>query len=281
MDYFREDIKNEQKRIQRLIDLTEQGQPLHGENLGKNRGWLSVNWSGDQAYCYEVKRDSGGKHRKHYLGTGQSAPVQDIINSRFRDEKLQRLEANAALLQQLEEQYQSYDPSSILAALPRTYRDLMPEDRFNQRYRELQAWAAENYERNPAPLPEAGIFAKDGTQMRSKGECIFYNIFDEHRLPNRYDCMLEFFSTDGRLIRVSPDFLIKCFDGSYIIIEHLGWYSGLKYGVDFGTKCYWYLQNGFILGQNLFVTSDDSNGGTDSRMIEEVVRQVERKFYGY
>lgn len=263
MDFFKDDIKNEQRRIQRLIDLTTPSQPLPEEESG----WLSIKHVGNQTYCYQVRNNSEGKTEKKYLGTCQSAPVRAWVDHRFRDEKLRRLERDAALLEKLETQYQAYDVSAIQAALPKTYRGLLSEDQFSERYRQLQAWASAEYERNSAPFPKAQIFAKDGTRMRSKGECMFYNIFDERSLPNRYDCVLRFIDRNGREMLMSPDFLIQCFDGSYIIIEHLGWYSGLKYGVNFG--------------ENFFVTSDDANGGTDSRMIMDVVRQVERKFYGY
>ena len=40
------------------------------------------------------------------------------------------------------------------------------------------------------------------------------------------------------------------------------------------------IQDGFILGKNFFVTSDDINGGTDTQAILEVAKAVERRFYG-
>ena len=64
------------------------------------------------------------------------------------------------------------------------------------------------------------------------------------------------------------------------MIEHLGRLFDKGYALKFGEKCYWYLQEGFVPGKNFFITSDDINGGTDSRMIMEVALQVERLFYG-
>lgn len=280
MNYFKEDLKTEQRRIQRFIDLTGSDQPLQMENAA-HRGCLSVDRRGDSVYCYEVSRGTGSPRRKKYLGDPDSPQVKSLIDARFREEKLRRLRKNAQLLEKMEAQYLDYDPEAVLSALPRTYQGLTSDDRFNQRYEEIRQWAAEDYPRNASPFPQAKIFAKDGRRMRSKGECIFYNLFAEHRLPNRYDSIITIADREGNVKKVSPDFVVQCLSGKLIIIEHLGWYSGMKYGYNFGEKCYWYLQGGFVLGENFFVTSDDANGGTDSQMIQKVVRQVERMFYGY
>ena len=40
-------------------------------------------------------------------------------------------------------------------------------------------------------------------------------------------------------------------------------------------------QEGFILGKNYFVTSDDPDYGTDSQMIAGLVDRIEQMFYGF
>ena len=85
----------------------------------------------------------------------------------------------------------------------------------------------------------------------------------------------------GEKRQFCPDFVIRCLDGTIIIIEHLGRLHDLRYAMNFAEKCNWYIQNGYVLGKNYFVTSDDVNGGTDSRAILKVVEKVERLFYGY
>ena len=117
--------------------------------------------------------------------------------------------------------------------------------------------------------------------MRSKGECIYYNMLQEYLLPFVYDCYKEFTGERGETRRFCPDFLIRCLSGRLIIIEHLGRLDDLSYAIDFGKKCYWYIQSGFVLGKNFFVTSDDVYGGTDSRAILEVVEKVTAMFYNY
>ena len=131
------------------------------------------------------------------------------------------------------------------------------------------------------PFPDAEIYAEDGTRMRSKGECIWYNLLRKRGILFRYDCAVTFVDQYGKRKTWYPDFMILCFDGTIILIEHLGGMGDLSYAMDFGEKSYWYFQEGFILGKNYFVTSDDLNYGTDSQMIARHVDRIEEMFYGF
>ena len=125
------------------------------------------------------------------------------------------------------------------------------------------------------------LAAGEGTRMRSKGECIWYNLLRGRGILFRYDCAVTFVDQYGKQKTWCPDFVILCFDGTIILIEHLGGMGDLSYAMDFGEKSYWYFQEGFILGKNYFVTSDDPDYGTDSQMIARHVDRIEEMFYGF
>lgn len=343
---FMQDIKNEQRRIQRLIDLTSATQPAAEE------GHLHLEQRGSRIYCYETRHQNGKRISKRYLGVPWSAAVQSHVQARFREERLQRLAHDSQLLTQMASLYQDYSGAAVLDALPKSYRTaaalsekhasaagrsrtepqsatilqpagdpqlaggpelagnpqlagglqytggpqlasgtepsiapdaqpaFVPYDVYGLRYEKLRQWANAPYEKNTAPFSDAATYAKDGTRVRSKGECLHYNQLQELGLLFRYDCILEIVAQNGMTKKVSPDFLIRCLDGKLLIIEHLGRMDDKGYAIDFGEKCYWYLQAGYKLGENLFVTSDDLHGGTDSRMIMDVDRQVQRRFFG-
>ena len=79
-------------------------------------------------------------------------------------------------------------------------------------------------------------------------------------------------------LRMSRRELVEC----YMIFGGVPYYWGYldkRYSLDFGEKCYWYMQEGFIPGKNFFITSDDINGGTDTQAIWEVAKAVERLFF--
>ena len=247
MNEFREAIKCEQRRIQSLINLTAESGSC------EKRGVLVLDRRGTSIYCYEKRGKS-----KIYLGKSDSDAARDLAKSRFLAEKRKRLYHDAGL--------------------PRSYTSIIKEDFNNERYEELKQWAKANYVQNTAPFPDAGNYAMDGRRVRSKGECLIANALIEMGIPFRYDCVITITDDQGYAKKVSPDFMIQNFDYSLTIIEHLGRLFDKRYALDFGEKCYWYQQDGYVLGQNFFVTSDGNFGATDTRSIQDVAKLVWQRF---
>lgn len=267
-------IKMELRRIQRLIDLNHSGE------ISQKLGSLCFEKRGDHTYCYQAIYENGKRIEKRYLGSPDSDAVRKYCSLRYRQELLRRIHLNQKLLQKAESTYLMCDPSSIYSSLPAACSKISSEAFIDERYEELKAWASADYQKNMAPFPKTVNYAKDGTRIRSKGECIKYNLLLEKGIPFRYDSIMTITDKDGFRKNLSPDFLIKCYDGTYVIIEHLGWLGDKKYALDYGDKCYWYLHKGFVPGKNSFVTSDDEDGGTDSASIESVISRVEEIFWG-
>ena len=297
---FRDTLKNEQRRIQRLIDLTAFPQesapssllPAKDENyfakgclpaneIESEPGLLHLESRRNSVYCYEEWFSHGKRIRKKYLGKLHSEPVNRHVKTKLQKERTKRLIHDRKLLQQMVDLYLEYDYASVVSSLPSSYQRAAGGDFFDERYEELKAWANADYVKNPYPFPKQEIYAVDGTRLRSKGECLLYNLLFEKGVLFRNDCEVIIVDQRGEHKKLYPDFLIQCFDGSFIIIEHLGRLTDLKYALDFGEKCYWYLQKGFILGKNFFVTSDDKYHGTDSHMMDELADKLERMFFGY
>lgn len=275
MNGFTEQILTEQRRLQRLIDLTG---PF--ENTSPE-GVLLLQKRGDNTYCYLRQRGKGRKPHKSYLGKPDSEAARDFVRERFVAEKRSRLLQNQGLLSELMAKYQDYSYGAVMDSLPQSFRGIALEDFNDKRYEELKRWANADFPRNTAPFPDSEIYAQNGERVRSKGECLYANTLLDAGIPFRYDSILTIADDYGNTKNVSPDFHIRCFDYSHVIIEHLGRLFDKGYAINFGEKCYWYLQAGFILGRNFFVTSDDLHGGTDSRAIHRVVAEVQRQFFGY
>ena len=230
---------------------------------------------GASSYCYERK----GKTKK-YLGKSDSEAAKAFVKGHYLAEKRKRLLVDSSLLEKLDQQYLDYDSESVFAALPYSYRSIAAEDFNDARYEELKQWANADYMKNQAPFSDAEIYAIDGTRVRSKGECLHYNILLGLGIPFRYDSIITITDGYGNIRNISPDFMIQNYDYTLTIIEHLGRLFDKRYAIDYGEKCYWYIQEGFIPGKNFFVTSDDISGGTDTQAIWEVANAVERRFYG-
>ena len=219
-----EAIKTEQRRIERFINLSKPG--------SAERGTLYIKKQGGRLYAYERLQDKGGHTRKVYLGSLESERVQKLFADKFKAKRLTHLRHNQKLLEKLERQYQEYDFDSIVAEMPKAYRMAARNNSFDQRYEEIRKWAEAPYPKCTYPFPDAEIYAEDGTRMRSKGECIWYNLMLERGILFRYDCAVTFVDQHGKRKTWYPDFLILCFDGTIILIEHLGGDGGslLCYG---------------------------------------------------
>lgn len=272
-DMFTEAIIVEQKRIQRLIDLSR------SDTVG--RGHLKLKKRDSKIYAYERWQKKGQPERVVYLGPLKSDPVRELVSIKFQEQRLSRLLHDQKLLQRLASQYQRYDFAAVVSEMPRAYRIAARENSFDQRYEEIRMWANADYPKNTHPFPSSENYAADGTRLRSKGECIWYNMLQERGILFRNDCEIEFVDAQGNSKKLCPDFLILCFDGTLILIEHLGLMGDHSYAIRFGDSSYWYFQEGFILGKNYFVTSDDPQHGTDSQMIARHVDRIERMFFGY
>lgn len=270
---FTEAIKIEEKRIQRLIDLSEVP--------GGDHGSLQLQKRGGRIYVYQRWQRKNEPERKVYLGKMDSEQVRKLFTIKFQEQRLARLRSNQALLQRLLEEYQPYDFESVVNDLPGAYRMVAGENSFDQRYEEVRAWANADYPQNTYPFSGPENIAVDGTRLRSKGECLFYNLLQGRGILFRNDCELVIVDQLGNTKTLYPDFLIQCLDGTFIIIEHLGRMGDMGYAMGLGERSYWFFQEGFILGKNYFVTSDDPDHGTDSQMIARVVDQVEQMFFGY
>ena len=273
---FTDAIKNEQRRIQRLIELS-----LDEKLDDDKRGKLYLMKQKDKYYAYERWRGNGEPEKKVYLGSLDSDPVRELFAIKYKEQKLARLQYDQELLDKIEQKYRPYDWNSIVYDMPKPYRMAAKGDIYNQRYEEIRAWAEADYPKNTYPFPDTEIYAKDGTRLRSKGECIWYNLLQERGVLFRYDCEIEFIDKQGETRKLCPDFLIMCLDGTMIIIEHLGRMGDVGYAIRFGESSYWYFQSGFVLGKNYFVTSDEPNYGTDSQVIARLVEKIEAMFFGF
>jgi hypothetical protein len=113
--------------------------------------------------------------------------------------------------------------------------------------------------------------ADDGTMLRSKSELVIANKLAAMQLPYRYEAILESTIEKGRVL---PDFTFVDAGGDRIVWEHLGMMSRSDYRRSWEWKLGSYTRNGFTLGQNLFTTEDDEQGGLDSTALTAVAADI-------
>ena len=233
----------------------------------------------NRLYYYKGAKNN---NKRTYLGGPGSIKLKKTLASAYKAVLLESLKGNINLLETIQNKYIPYDRNHIIKQLSSCVQNLDFPNTDNMIMSELFLWMHEPYEKNPREYPRTVNIAKDGTRVRSKSECIVYNALLDAGIPFRYDPVMSFriVDSDGRIIVIkkSPDFQIRCPDGSEILVEHAGMLKSDGYAVDLASKMQIYLTNGYIIGKTLFVTSDDVTGGIDSAEIEDLIKMLSARF---
>ena len=235
--------------------------------------------SGKYFYYYTQERVNG-KQTRTYIGTVNSEQVNRYKIRRFLVETLKAINKNISLIEDLISQYKDYSPQAIHRKLPSSYKNLPDACYVDEQFEELKAWAAEKYDRNSYPLPTDPNIARDGTPFRSKGECMWYDNILFEDIPVRVEPELNIRGESGQWHKLCPDFQFKCYDGSYLMVEHFGLWDDDKYAERNKTKIQEYLDCGFVLGDNLIVTSDNARHNTNELVILETLDKVKKRMTG-
>ncbi len=127
-------------------------------------------------------------------------------------------------------------------------------------------------ERNSVPYASGLIHKtkKEGLIVRSKSEVIIANMLIEKGLDFEYE--REYESADGQ--KRIPDFTFMDAAGDIIILEHLGMMSIPTYKQDWEKKRLFYQQNGLVINQTLFTTTESPTEGIDSIEIEKIIDSI-------
>ncbi|TBX68343.1 hypothetical protein EZL74_08510 [Flavobacterium silvisoli] len=113
---------------------------------------------------------------------------------------------------------------------------------------------------------------KEGLLVRSKSEVIISNELEYREVPFEYE--KEFIGKNGQ--KRIPDFTFVDPAGDIIILEHLGMLSVPSYKADWEKKKQFYLDSGFKMNENLFITTESEKGGIDSKEIERVIDEIQK-----
>lgn len=240
-----------------------------------NEGCLIPEQRGNITYYYFRKK---GTRKKTYLGNSNSPKVIQFKLNEMVQLLLCTLKRDQISIEKCLSSLSNYSYQSLLNFLLQKYSWTNSDLCFDEKLNELIEWANMNYEKNSKEFPDSINIASDGTRVRSKGEEIWYNQLLSSGIPFRYDCLIDFTDSNGFTVKKAPDFLIQCYDGSFIIIEHLGLLAKDYYYRDFIEKIQIYHTSGFTIGSNFFITSDETNGGTDSQAIERTIELIKLKF---
>ena len=267
----------ELKKLNWLINWTEKKLDTYSD---MPEDTLVCKCGSSMRYFYFSQTWANGKQTRKYLGDANNITVKRFKMRKFLRETMKALLNDRKLLVHLISHYSDYSPQAIHRKLPSSYKNLPDACYVDEQFEELKAWAAEKYDRNSYPLPTDPNIARDGTPFRSKGECMWYDNILFEDIPVRVEPVLNMRGESGQWHKLCPDFQFKCYDGSYLLVEHFGLWDDDKYAERNKTKIQEYLDCGFVLGDNLIVTSDNARHNTNELIIVEALDKVKKRTTG-
>jgi len=230
---------------------------------------------------YYVAKTHKGRIQRSYLGRETSEKFKSAFSSAYNAVMLEVLKDNLKILKRFKERFQQYSPEAIKSKMSPCVRMLDASSFLIDKIDKLIEWATADYPVNTKKYGKQKIYAKDGRRVRSKSECIIYNMLLDAGIPFRYDSLVKLMDPMGDICNKAPDFLFKCLDGSYIILEHAGMLSDSDYCADFADRIRIYSANGYEMNVNLFVTSDYGDGGINSAAVENVIGMIKQRVFQY
>lgn len=275
-------MANYMKLVDETIDEMKELLKISKKTLGRGHvGALVVREIKGNTYYYETWR-SKGKIRQRYLGTISDERVGEFIIRKIIQKRIEVLQHDIQCLAKQKVDLWDYSSESILKLLGEKYQnafwnaenlDELADTEMRQPYADNSRELSPEYDHSSRPFPRM-IITCDGHRVRSKGECIIYDLLVMAHVKFEYEPTLYLYNEDYNLVEVHPDFYIECKDGSHIIIEHLGLLNDSGYAGNQEWKLRMYHRNNYDLGHNLIMTSDNEESGIDSGFIADLIKGV-------
>ncbi len=161
-----------------------------------------------------------------YISKNKEELKKALARRKFIEESLAVLESNIELLRTLLDRYISYDPTSIIEELPKSYQGIDCCGTFGLlKTNNPSKWTNESFEKNPRN--HEGLTCKStlGLSVRSKSESIIASQLEINNIPFRYEAALQL---DSRVFY--PDFtILNPQDNKVIYWEHFGMIDDVEY----------------------------------------------------
>ena len=207
------------------------------------------------------------------MGTADDPHVRAVAEAKYLDRLRRNLEENGALLEKMLKKYRPYGCEDIIGQLPAVYGRTIIGD-VPVRILDAPAgreWMEAQKHHNPREFASKS-FAVDGTPVRSKNEALIYNIYIGYGVPVRYEDLAVLRDASGRKVEVYTDFSILAADGRILRHEHFGMLDIPQYRERSLEKLALYLDNGYVLWDDLFITVDGPNHSIDTEAVDGMIR---------
>lgn len=200
-----------------------------------------------------------GTHIKWYHSDGHIQTYIPKKNRQFAEQLAERRYLTLLLEEDMQEQkaiqmYLKHHPKSgadELLKATSTYQELL-SNVFQSTSQQIKSWINSPYEKNELYPERLKFETYFGISVRSKSEAIIAMTLQNNKIPFRYECALEIGN-----IKIYPDFtIIHPGIGEIFYWEHFGMMDMEKYARQAVSKLKLYMENGYLISQNLIITSE-------------------------
>lgn len=238
----RQCLLKEKRELEKLISQAPDGTLVSSYNRVKNKPY----------YKWYVRVSS----KKSYIPSSSKDLARELARKKLRQQRLKDIDAELnAIDSYLKKHRENSDLKTLLhspaiVSLLSEDNPVLSEKTNPALSEDLEKWAHEEYEMNPA-FPEGKIVPTvDGIMVRSKSEAFIVMLLSVCHIPYRYECRL---NIGGHVFY--PDFTIRHpLTGEYFFWEHVGMLEDPTYASNFLHKLHIYLSNGLFPDRNLILT---------------------------
>lgn len=219
--------------------------------------------------CYIKESQEDGKYGR-YLPASQRARAINIVKGEYYNKLKSALERRGKIIDKAIKCLQETEPLEIYRKIGKGKQRLVePIEVSNEDYR--KTWEKFEYIRKPFEENAPEIYTDRGERVRSKSEKIIADKLYREGIAYRYECPLEI----PYVGTIYPDFtILDEANRRNIIYEHFGLMDNEDYVNNAIAKLQQYSRQGYTLGDNLFVTMETSARPLDSRMVDNIIKQI-------
>ena len=223
-----------------------------------------------QIYIRETKED-GVNGR--YLPLSEKDRAFNIVKGEYYGKLKETLEDKLKFYEKGMKFLQETKLSEIYRKLGKGKQGLVqPFELSDEQYRAL--WEQCEYDGKGFDETATEIYTERGERVRSKSEKIIADKLYRENIAYRYEYPLKL--SNG--VVVYPDFtILDEIRRRNIIFEHFGMMDNEEYANNAISKMQMYAKEGYVLGDNLFVTMETSTRPLDSRMLDGIVELIKRE----
>lgn len=211
-----------------------------------------------------------GSRKQHYINKDDSQLIAMLKTQKHFQVLARRLENNIALQEKFLRAYCPSGYDEIEAALPKAYRSVQKMSKENP-----WDFSFKTTNRNEMHkyADEVLHVTSTGEKVRSKSEVIIYEFLKSAGLDFEYEQPVSLKAGD-KWIKFRPDFTFVNRYGEKIYWEHLGMLGKPGYRQDALWKLGVYIDNGFILTANLFLTAESTDGAINVSAIMRTIKMI-------